>query len=934
MMKSAALLLAPALLLLAAAGVAVHAAEPELKVHLAQANNDSPYAFVRAKFEPGEVTDPWAVRFYDDAGQEVPYFVWDSVSWRVAREGREDWGKRYALINHAPGDAPEVLAARAQKLEWAKASLPALGAKLQAQEQAAAAAPDSACAAIYLLRYHVPAFGKARLTMKRFARRQVEPGKEQWSGQKVEQRVSVQQGDLTFSGLPDRLTVASKGAEIFRYAGFNAGNAPGETSHADPARPYTIEKLAGLITKVYVTGQTNGRNNAPMDWQCTYWLFPEGGYVALEGFSMADTAGYKGGSQKLSIWQAAGDFAETHKPAWDAPWWVHQAGPGGFVATHLLYATSLASGYGNNPFTVNTEGGNKEPDMQRTGNQLSLGWHCQLNDPAVARVHWPQPMPRPGMGKDSMKPVEVEWKPKVDWLYRQYLVGVGANAESSAAALRGVLGAAAGWIDRPLDEETAASTVVDIIKKLPIDRSGTEYDQLVVATPMVKGDTAAAKAYLARARNQAEKADYYINTMRDFVARGGKPAGGSHVDPDGVRREGFTGNPCYFAHLLPAYLRVFDFFELPYPREQYRDALGRFADFSMESLGGKPFDVEKWRTLLEAEWPSRAVPAIALMVGIDHERPDKQYRQAATVLFDDLMRLVEQNPHGYFPVWTWKPGADRWDTVYNPVSYSRGLSWLWTDEKLDWIGRQKASNFIAAQVRWMVFSGQFLDTLETDNVCAIRAATHGGHTNSRTQLGLYLYDDFAFYRGLVGGVLDWSAAAWQSPEPFFPIGTGPYRSLSIETPILRWALDIRPGAKWFEYKVQPLPQQQGFKVQAWNRIATAKPAITFSGKDVGLASTAEIARIELGGASYRVPAEFAFTREGGKRVIRVSRDATIRLAYRALWPGVAADSKPSLRRYDAAGSPKSAEAVKDAIVNDDGTIEWRAVAGTYELDAS
>src|SRR5262249_40919382 len=158
------------------------------------------------------------------------------------------------------------------------------------------------------------------------------------------------------------------------------------------------------------------------------------------------------------------------------------------------------------------------------------------------------------------------------------------------------------------------------------------------------------------------------------------------------------------------------------------------------------------------------------------------------------------NPHGYFPVWTWRPGADRWDTVYNPVSYSRGLSWFWTDEKLDWIGRQKASNFIAAQVRWRVFSGQFLDTLETDNVGAIRAAAHGGHTNSRTQLGLYLYDDFAFYRGLVGGELDWSAAAWQSPEPLFPIGTGPYRSLSIETPILRWALDIRPGAKWFEYK--------------------------------------------------------------------------------------------------------------------------------------
>src|SRR5260370_14292472 len=89
---------------------------PELKVHLAQANNNSPYAFVRAKFNPGELADPWAVRFFDEKGTEVPYFVWDSVTWRVAREGRADWGHRYALLNHAPADAPEVLHAPAQQL--------------------------------------------------------------------------------------------------------------------------------------------------------------------------------------------------------------------------------------------------------------------------------------------------------------------------------------------------------------------------------------------------------------------------------------------------------------------------------------------------------------------------------------------------------------------------------------------------------------------------------------------------------------------------------------------------------------------------------------------------------------------------------------------------------------------------------------------------
>src|SRR5258708_11888822 len=84
-------------------------AKRELKVHLAQANNNSPYAFVRAKFNPGEVADPWAVRFFDAKGAEVPYFVWDSVTWRVAQEGRADWGRRYALGNPAPRDAPAAV---------------------------------------------------------------------------------------------------------------------------------------------------------------------------------------------------------------------------------------------------------------------------------------------------------------------------------------------------------------------------------------------------------------------------------------------------------------------------------------------------------------------------------------------------------------------------------------------------------------------------------------------------------------------------------------------------------------------------------------------------------------------------------------------------------------------------------------------------------
>jgi hypothetical protein len=133
-----------------------------LEVHVAQANNESSYAFVRAKFRPCEVADPWAVRFFDDQGTEVPYFVWDSITWKTAREGRADWGRQYALINHAPGNEPEVIEARARKLEWAKKKLPELGERLEAEEQAAAKAGDSICAAIYLLRRQVAPFARCR----------------------------------------------------------------------------------------------------------------------------------------------------------------------------------------------------------------------------------------------------------------------------------------------------------------------------------------------------------------------------------------------------------------------------------------------------------------------------------------------------------------------------------------------------------------------------------------------------------------------------------------------------------------------------------------------------------------------------------------------------------------------------------------------------
>jgi hypothetical protein len=899
----------------------------ELKVHLAQANNNSPYAFVRATFRPGEVADPWAVRFFDEKGANVPYFVWDSVTWRVARKGRADWGHRYALINHAPGDAPEVLKARPTKLQAARKELPKLGAQLEAREQAARKAPDSVCAALYLLRYRVPAFGKKRLALRIYPKTQVSPKRQVFKGKKVAERLSVQQGDLQFRGLPDRLAVVWKGKELFRCAGFHAGGQADTTSHADPSRPFVVETLQGIITKVSVTAQTKGREDGTMDWQCSYWLFPEGCYAALEGFSLSNTDSYAGGPQKLSVWQADGKFTARHAPLWETPWWLHQAGERGFVATHLFYATPLAVGFANNPFAVNAEGAAKDPKAEAAGNKLTLSWSHRLDDPAIVRLMVPQPLRRPG-DPPPAKPKPARWQPRTDWLYRQYAAGLGEKAEAAEGSLRAVLGAAGGWIDRPVSEEELAGLLVEMMPRIATGGETAEIGLLKVVPAVLADDPAAIKEALRRARDPAARTGYYIKLIREHVKRGGKPSEGrKKPDPDGTPREGWTGNPCYHAALMPCYVRVLEHFELPSRPKEYREAILRYADFSLELLGGKPIDFDKLNKTFQSEWPSRIVPIIPLVLHAYTLKPQKQYARAAKVLFEDLMRLVQRNPHGYWPTWTFRPGADKFDTVYNPVGYERGITSLWSEGLLDLIGRDKASQFVAAQARWLVYSGQLLDTLETDNATAIRASTHGGHTSNRNQIGIYLYDDFDFYRGLLADLVAWSAAGSQvrGQKPVF--GTDAYRSLALSnagSSMLRWALGIRPGSKWLESRVHR--SRGGFRLQAWNRRPRAKPAIKLTGQDVGLKSKAEVLQVQLRGPAFRQPAEFEVAWTAKKVSLKVSKPAKVRLSYRVLRPEWPAKDRPALRRR----LGERAEAVRGASWEKD-FVEWEATPGEYEL---
>jgi hypothetical protein len=326
------------------------------------------------------------------------------------------------------------------------------------------------------------------------------------------------------------------------------------------------------------------------------------------------------------------------------------------------------------------------------------------------------------------------------------------------------------------------------------------------------------------------------------------------------------------------------------------------------------------------------VPIIPLVLHAYTLKPEKKYARAAKVLFEDLMRLVERNPHGYWPTWTFNPKADPFDTVYNPVGYERGITAPWSEGLLDLIGRDRASRFVAAQARYLVAAGQLLDTLETDNATAIRASTHGGHTNIRNQIGIYLYDDFDFYRGLLGDLVSWSAAGCQVPGRPDASGTGAYRVLAMSnggSSMLRWALGIRPGSKWLEAKVERL-RPGGFRLRAWNRLPEAKPAVKVTGREVGLKAEAEVLRVQFQGPAFRQPAEFEVAWAADKVTVKVGKPAKVRLAYGVLTPGWPAKDQLELRRRRPGGP---AEVVRADVLWEKDSVEWQATPGEYELQA-
>src|SRR5262249_42451104 len=155
-------------------------------------------------------------------------------------------------------------------------------------------------------------------------------------------------------------------------------------------------------------------------------------------------------------------------------------------------------------------------------------------------------------------------------------------------ALRFVLGAAAGWIDRPVTEEEVAARMVQMMPRIANRGESAELGLLKIVPAVLKDDLAAIAEALRRARDPVERTDYYITEIRRHVAGGGRPSEGRKKnEKDGTFHEGWTGNPCYHAALMPCYVRVLEHFELlPARQRAYREAILRYADFTLDLLGG------------------------------------------------------------------------------------------------------------------------------------------------------------------------------------------------------------------------------------------------------------------------------------------------------------------------------------------------------------
>jgi hypothetical protein len=507
---------------------------------------------------------------------------------------------------------------------------------------------------------------------------------------------------------------------------------------------------------------------------------------------------------------------------------------------HLFTNAPYTVGYDNNPFIVGADR-HKAPDIELDDTRMALSWDYNFVDRGVFRMIAPELLRAiPGKvnhapaflmnamrtGKVSDLPKDmyslpkehleeqlklVRWQPKIDWLYRQYAVGVSDSRDKAEQAVAHPVCAAGGWIDRPWEEERLAKLIVDVVR---------EWGEVAVAEDNCNVPTWTVHLMVGEITNRPSVVRAALKFAHpESLAKGKamlervKAAG---IDPRIQKtNECLFGNPGYHSSENPRMDLLLSYFGHDTTLPEFRAGLLEWADYILPIMGkGKDgFDWNSYREAYMNFWPSRTVLVLPTFLYAHRLTKKDIYKDATVRMMEDLFQQQNANPLGHWNAWSFQPksGGRDYDTVYIGATVDRGIWDFYTQKQLKMVGEKKLSNLVTGLCRSTLVGHRFADSGETDNF-ACEASYHGGHPQTRQHAFLLLQDDFDFYKGLVGDMIRWGALAPEQTDgvayrwltqnrPF--IGGGP--GSPIMQPLM-WALGIYAGERPQQARILPVPR--------------------------------------------------------------------------------------------------------------------------------
>jgi hypothetical protein len=536
----------------------------------------------------------------------------------------------------------------------------------------------------------------------------------------------------------------------------------------------------------------------------------------------------------------------------------------------------------------------------------------------------------------------LRWRPKIDWLYRQYAVGVHANREQAEQAVAHPVCAAGGWIDRPWSEERLAGLIVEVVRRW--GEVAVAEDNCNVPTwtvHLVVGELTHRPSVVRAALKFAHPES--LAKGRAMLERV-KAAG---IDPRVQKtNECLFGNPGYHSSENPRMELLLSYFGHDKTVPEFRAGLLEWADYLLPILGKGQGDFD-WAAYREAYlnfWPSRTVLLLPTFTYAYRVTKKDIYRDVVVRMMDDLFKSQNENPLGHWNAWAFRPkaGGRDYDTVYIGATVDRGLWDFYTQKQLKLVGEKKMSNLVTGLCRSTLVGHKFSDSGETDNF-ACEASYHGGHPQTRQHAFLLLQDDFDFYKGLVGDMIRWGALAPERTDgvayrwlthnrPF--VGGGPGSPIMLP---LMWALGVYAGERPQQARLLPTPRgEQPPPKGSWRAVIKnaipgdqAPLSVTFGSLEPDLIKTnrplsAQVLwRVAVLEPTYRAAGRVEVDAGAKEEVVRVSHRTQVFFAYPRTHPDWTDAGRLMVTR-DGAAAPVE-------VTVRDGGLVFTAEKGTYRV---